>query len=342
MDIALIGFGTVGRGFAQLLHDKADDLRTRYGLSPRLVAVITNSRGALYDPNGLNIPDLLASMRDYDTLAHYPKTDTLEYGWTAHKIASQSTAQVIVEASPSNLTTGQPALDMCFSALDTKKHLILANKGPVAVAYAELMNKANANGCYVRFESTVMAGTPSIRLAMNALRGSKISALKGILNGTTNYILTQMEAGASYADVLAEAQRLGYAETNPDGDVLGWDAAGKLSILAAALFDMKLKLNEMSVKGITEITPQMIADAQAAGERWKLIAEISPEGVKVAPQRLPVSHPLANIAGTTNAITFTTDVLGDVTLIGAGAGGVQTGYGMLADLIEIHEKITKF
>jgi len=338
MDIALIGFGNVGQGFAQLLHDKAEDLQARYGISPRLVAVITNKRGALYDPQGLKIPEIIASIRDYDTLAHYPKTDTLQYGWSALKIATQSTAQVIVEASPSNLTTGQPTLDMCFAALDAKKHVILANKGPVAVAYAELMNKAIANNVHLRFESTVMAGTPSIRLAMNALRGSNITALKGILNGTTNYILTHMETGMPYADALAEAQRLGYAETNPDGDVLGWDTAGKLAILAAALFGMQLKLSEMSVQGITEITPQMIADAQANGERWKLIAEISPAGIKVAPQRLPISHPLANISGTTNAITYTTDVLGDVTLIGAGAGGIPTGYGMLADLIEICEK----
>jgi homoserine dehydrogenase len=338
MDIALIGFGNVGQGFAQLLHDKSEDLQARYGISLRLVAVITNKRGALYDPQGLKIPEMIASIRDYDTLAHYPKTDTLEYGWSALKIATQSTAQVIVEASPSNLTTGQPTLDMCFAALDAKKHVILANKGPVAVAYAELMNKAIANNVFLRFESTVMAGTPSIRLAMNALRGSNITALKGILNGTTNYILTQMETGMPYADALAEAQRLGYAETNPDGDVLGWDTAGKLAILAAVLFGMQLKLSEMSVQGITEITPQMIADAQANGERWKLIAEISPAGIKVAPQRLPISHPLANISGTTNAITYTTDVLGDVTLIGAGAGGIPTGYGMLADLIEICEK----
>jgi len=339
MDIALIGFGNVGQGFAQLLHDKASDLQAHYGLLPRLVAVITNSRGSLYDPQGLKIPEMIASMRDYDTLAHYPKTETLEYGWTALKIATQSTANVIVEASPSNLTTGQPALDICLAALESRKHIVLANKGPVAVGYAELMAKANAHHCLVRFEGTVMAGTPSIRLAMNALRGSKITALKGILNGTTNYILSQMESGMPYAEALAEAQRLGYAETNPDGDVLGWDTAGKLAILAAVLFGMKLKLAEMSVKGITEITPQMIADAQSAGERWKLIAEISPIGVKVAPQRLPISHPLANISGATNAITYTTDVLGDITLIGAGAGGLQTGYGMLTDLIEIHEKV---
>ncbi|PJF30011.1 MAG: homoserine dehydrogenase [Phototrophicales bacterium] len=337
MDIALIGFGTVGQAFAQLLHDKADDLRDRYAFIPRLVAVITQQRGALYDPNGLNIPDLLASMRDYDTLAHYPRTDTLEYGWTAQKIAMQSTAQVIVEASPSNLNTGQPALDLCFAALDAKKHIVLANKGPVSVAYPELMARADANGCLVRFESTVMAGTPSIRLAMNALRGSQITAVKGILNGTTNYMLTQMETGMAYAEALAEAQRLGYAETNPDGDVLGWDAAGKAIILASALFGIKLKMSELSVKGITDITPEMITQAQQDGERWKLIAEITPTGASVAPKRLPITHPLANVGGTTNAITYTTDVLGDVTLIGAGAGGTQTAYGMLSDLIEIFE-----
>ena len=339
MDIALIGFGTVGQAFAQLLHDKAEDLQARYHLTPRLVAVITQQRGSLYDPNGLNIPHLLTSMRDYDTLAHYPRNDNLQYGWTSQQAVTQSTAQVIVEATPSNLATGQPALDVCYAALDAKKHVILANKGPVSVAYNELMARASANNRLVRFESTVMAGTPSIRLAMNALRGSKITAVKGILNGTTNYILTQMEAGMPYADALADAQRLGYAETNPDGDVLGFDAAGKVIILAAVVFGMKLKQGDMSIKGITEITPQMIDEAKLAGERWKLIGEITPTGASVMPKRLPMNHLLANIGGTTNAITYTTDVLGDVTLIGAGAGGVQTAYGMLSDLIEIHDTI---
>ncbi|MCL4252497.1 MAG: homoserine dehydrogenase [Anaerolineae bacterium] len=339
MDIALIGFGTVGQAFAQLLHDKTADLQTRYHLTPRLVAVITQQRGSLYDPDGLNILHLLTSMRDYDTLAHYPRNDNLQYGWTAQQAVTQSMAQVVVEATPSNLATGQPALDLCYAALDAKKHVILANKGPVSVAYNELMARASANNRLVRFESTVMAGTPSIRLAMNALRGSNITALKGILNGTTNYILTQMESGMPYADALAEAQRLGYAETNPDGDVLGFDAAGKVIILAAALFGMKLKQSDMSIKGITEITPQMIEEAKLAGERWKLIGEITSTGASVMPKRLPITHPLANIGGTTNAITYTTDVLGDVTLIGAGAGGVQTAYGMLSDLIEIHDKI---
>lgn len=339
MDIALIGFGNVGQGFAQLLHDKANDLRQRYNFSPRIVAISTHSRGSLFDPQGLKIADALASMRDYDTLAHYPNTDTLERSWSAQKIAMQSTANVIVEVSPSNLTTGQPALDICLGALNHGKHIVLANKGPVAVAYAELMTKAHERNLLVRFESTVMAGTPSIRLAMNALRGSNISALKGILNGTTNFMLAQMEAGMSYADALAEAQRLGYAETNPDGDVMGWDSAGKLAILASALFGMKLKVNEMDVHGIVDITPEAIAEAQANGERWKLIAEISDGVAKVAPQRLPIAHPLANISGTTNAITYTTDVLGDITLVGAGAGGIETGYGILADVLEIHEKL---
>lgn len=339
MDIALIGFGTVGQAFAQLLHDKADELHRRYHLVPRLVAVITQQRGSLYDPDGLQIPHLLDSMRDYDTLAHYPRTDNLQYGWTAYQAATHSNAQVIVEVTPSNLTTGQPALDLCFAALDAKKHIILANKGPVSVAYHELMARADANQCLVRFESTVMAGTPCIRLAIDALHGSQITAVKGILNGTTNYILTQMEIGMSYDDALAEAQRLGYAETNPDGDVLGWDAAGKVSILAAALFGIKLKPSDMTVKGITDITPQMIEEAKSAGERWKLIGEITPTSASVMPKRLPLAHPLANISGTTNAITYTTDVLGDVTLIGAGAGGVQTAYGLLTDLIDIYEKI---
>jgi homoserine dehydrogenase len=329
MDIILIGFGTVGKGIAQILRDKADDLRIQQGFEAHIVGVATHSRGTLYRADGLDLDALL------DGIERYPDQPGLERDWNALRLVRESNAEVMVEVSPTNLQTAQPALDLCRAAFKSGKHVVLANKGPVAVAYDELQALAQAAGKLLRFEATVMAGTPSIRLGMQALAGCKIEKVRGIFNGTTNYMLTKMTEGASYAEVLAEAQALGYAEADPTADVDGWDAAGKGIILAAALFGKKLTLDQMSVRGIREITTQDIAAAAAAGEQIKLIVEISPEGGKVSPERIPMSHPLAGVSGGTNAITYVTDLLGEVTLIGAGAGGVQTGFGILSDLLEI-------
>lgn len=334
MKLALIGFGTVGQGLAEILRDKGAELADKYGFKAEIVAVATQSRGTLYHPDGLDIQELLAAIQK-GHLDHYPDVPDLTRGWDALTIIRQSNADVMVESSHTNLQTGQPALDYCYAALDSGKHVVLANKGPVAVAYAELMAQARQADKRVLFEGTVMAGTPSIRLAMEALAGCTIREAWGILNGTTNYILTQMEAGMSYADALAQAQQLGYAEADPAGDVDGWDAAGKAIILAAALFNKKLTLADMSVTGISGITADDVEAAHNAGEKWKLIAHITREGGYVAPALVPLSNPLAAVSGATNAITYSTDLLGDVTLVGAGAGRLQTGFALLSDLLEI-------
>lgn len=329
MDIILIGFGNVGQGLAQILRDKADELREANNFTARIVGVATRSRGTLYHPAGLDLAELL------NDIESYPDDPDLERNWSAEKLVRESHADVLVEASPTNLQTGQPALDLCYAAFATGKHVVLANKGPVAVAYADLQAKAQAAGRLLRFEATVMGGTPAIQLALQSLAGCEIKSVRGILNGTTNTMLTQMDSGMSYDDALAQAQALGYAEADPTADVDGWDTAGKAIILAAALFRKALKLEDMSVQGIRSITPEQIAEARAAGERWKLIAQITPESASVAPQRISASHPLASVSGGTNAVTYSTDLLGDVTLVGAGAGGVQTGFGILSDLLHI-------
>jgi homoserine dehydrogenase len=331
MDIILIGFGNVGQGLAQILHDKANDLRELHNLEVRLVGVTTRTRGTLYDPDGLDLDALLRA----DRFDRYPQTQHLTRDWDAERLVRESRADVLVEASPTNLQTGQPALDLCYAAFASGKHVVLANKGPVAIAYADLQAKAKAAGKLLRFEATVMGGTPAIQLALQSLAGCQIQSARGILNGTTNYMLTEMEGGLGYAEALELSQALGYAESDPTADVDGWDSAGKAIILAAALFGKALKLETMSVQGIRSITPEQMTEARAAGERWKLIAEITPEGASVAPQRISADHPLASVSGGTNAITYSTDLLGDVTLVGAGAGGVQTGFGILSDLLHI-------
>ncbi len=330
MHVILVGFGVVGQGFAEILLQKADTLEQTYGFTPKIIGVITGSRGTLYHPDGLDIPSLL------NGIAEYPDTDGLIRNLNADSMISEKQADVVIEVSPTNLETAQPALDYCNSALDSGKHVVLANKGPVALAYHDLAKKARQMGLHLRYEATVMAGTPTMQLAEDALAGCTITEARGILNGTTNYILTQMEAGMEYADALKKAQELGYAETDPSGDVEGWDAAGKVLILGNALFGTSNTMDDLDVDGITQISADDIADAKQNNERYKLIATATPTGGSVKPIRLPNSDPLASVGGATNAITIATDLMGDVTLIGAGAGKMETGFAILSDLLAIH------
>lgn len=332
MRIILIGFGNVGQGFVSIMADKQQLLKDQYGLHPRIVAVVTRSGGMLRHNDGLNIHDLTNGLQDY------PWHPGLTGGAWDEQTIKDIDADVLIEASPTNLETGQPALNYCYAAIDSGKHVILANKGPVALAYADLIERARQAGVEVRFEGTVMAGTPSIRMAQEALAGCEIVEARGILNGTTNYILGQMEQGQSYDEALTAAQYFGYAEADPGGDVDGWDAAAKVLILGALLYGQRWTLDDLDVTGITNITIADVQEAQAAGERWKLIASVKAGGGSVAPIRLPVTDPLANVSGATNAITYSTDLLGDVTLIGAGAGRRETGFALLADLIALHKK----
>lgn len=340
MKIAIIGFGTVGQGLVEILRDKAASLRDEQGFICEVVAVATGSRGTLYHPDGLDLTMLLEAIGQ-GHLMYYPNVADLTRGWSPVEIAKNANADVLVECSPTNLETGQPALDTAFAALDSGKHVVMANKGPATVAYHELMARAAERNRMLGFEGTVMSGTPSIHLGTQALAGCTIREVRGIINGTTNYILTQMEGGMSYADALAEAQRLGYAETDPTGDVEGWDAAGKVIILSHLLFGATFTLEDMSVTGISQITQDDVQAARAAGERWKLIARVTPTGGSVGPVRLPVTDPLAGVSGAKNALTYDTDLLGEVTLIGPGAGRLQTGFALLADLLHIQRSLVK-
>lgn len=335
MRIAIIGFGVVGQGLAEILRDKAAELQARQDFNCEIVAVATRSRGTLYHPDGLDAGQLLEAAQK-GHLGHYPHVYGLTRNWDVMTLVRQSNADVVVEVSPSNLETGQPALDSCYAAFDSGKHVVLANKGPMVVAYQALHEYARQAGRLLRFEGTVMAGTPSLRLAMQTLSGCAISEARGILNGTTNYMLTQMETGLSYQEALTQAQKLGYAEADPTADVGGWDAAAKLIILSGVLFGRTPAIGELAVQGITGITEQDILAARDARERWKLIAQITPNGGSVRPTRVPLSDPLAGVPGATNAVTYTTDLLGKVTLIGPGAGRLSTGFAVLSDLLDIH------
>jgi homoserine dehydrogenase len=232
----------------------------------------------------------------------------------------------------------------CQQALAAGIHVVTSNKGPAALAKQELWKLASDNSVQFRFEGTVMSGTPAINLSTGCLAGAKISGFKGILNGTTNFILTRMEEGMTYDAALAEAQELGYAEADPTGDVEGWDALGKGIILASTLMGIEFKLKEVPRKGISHLKPEDIEEAKAEGKRWKLLVECRQEGGKVslevAPMKVDLTDPLASVGGATNALTFETDVLGPVTIVGAGAGRIETGFSILIDLLWIHSIAT--
>lgn len=337
--LALIGFGTVGQGLAEILLQKGDVLGQRYGVRFQVVAISDLMKGNLYHPSGLDLEEALAAVRRTGMLDGYPASPGLRQDWDSLTSIQQSNADTIVEVSWTDVQTGQPAISHVRAAFESGKHAVLTNKGPVALAYRELAELAKARQVQFRFEGTVMSGTPVIRLARTNLAGCEISEIRGILNGTTNFILTQMEAGQGYADALAEAQRLGYAEADPTADVEGWDAVGKVVILANVLMDGNLAIGEVERTGVSGLTIDDVQAARVAGERWKLIGHAWKEGdltrASVGPTRVPVNHPLAGVGGATNAITFTTDLLGDVTLVGPGAGRLETGYAVLGDLLDI-------
>lgn len=338
--VAIVGFGTVGSSFAAALHDKEEMLRRSYGLDFRVVAVSDLRKGSVLDTKGLDLGDLLRLNRETGRIDGYQGGVK---GLDSHATIRESGADVIVEVAWTNLETGEPGLTHIREALGARKHVITSNKGPIALAYRELKGLADREGVQLKFECTVMSGTPAIMVGTEGLAGHVVTGFRGILNGTTNFILTRMEGGGSYAEVLREAQRLGYAEVEPSADVEGWDAAGKAVILVNAVMGVDLRPGDVDRQGITKVTPGDIETALKQGKRVKLVARAWMESLKVrakvSPELVELTDPLANVGGTTNALTYQTDGLGDVTIIGKGAGGVETGHGILTDLLSIHRSL---
>jgi homoserine dehydrogenase len=336
MRALLIGFGTVGQGLAELLLEKSADLIESHGADIKVTGIADMLKGSAYDPAGLDLTTALAMAEEGRSLSDWPDVGS---DWDAPAMIANADADVVVEATYTDIETGQPATDHIRAALERGLHVTTTNKGPTALYCRELTELAARNDVRFLFEGTVMAGTPLLNLIRETLAGSTVTDMRGILNGTTNYILTQMEGGMDYDSALAQAQELGYAEAVPDADVLGWDALAKVTILANVVFGADLKPSDSPCQGITEITPDEIATAAADGKRHKLIGRVWRDGdavrASVAPQLVNLDHPLAGVGGATNAMTITTDTLGDVTVVGPGAGRRETGFSLLNDLIAI-------
>ncbi|MBU3568641.1 homoserine dehydrogenase [Priestia aryabhattai] len=341
--LAFIGFGVVGQGLAQILRDKKEILEKQEGFAAEIVAISDFMKGSIYDPKGLDIDIIMRVLNETGNLENYPKTSGLVTGWDSFRTIRDTNADTIVEVSYTDVNTGQPAIDHCKLAFESGKNVVMTNKGPVALAYDDLSKLAMQKNVYWGFEGTVMSGTPALRMPIATLAGNEITEISGILNGTTNYILTRMEnEGITYDEALKEAQRLGYAEADPTSDVEGYDARYKIVILSNYVMNAPLKVEMVSCKGIKDITLEDIEQAKSEGKRWKLLAKAYKENDKViatvSPEKIDITHPLASITGATNAISYQCDLLGTITLSGAGAGKVETGFSLLIDLININRE----
>ncbi len=338
MRIILLGFGTVGQGFARLVSEACSELIGSYGIRPRIVAVADRG-GAAVNLRGLDVEKLLQMKRKAGTVAAYP--DHGKPGISGLKLVEEVPGEVVVEVTPTNIRDGEPGLSHIMAALKAGKHVVTANKGPMALAFQALMELAEYNGVSLRFSGCVGGGTPILDFAGKCLAGDKIVSIKGILNGTTNYILTRMaDAKLGFDEALREAQAQGYAEADPSMDVDGWDSACKLVILANWVLERKVKLEDVEVKGIRGITLEDVEDALKKKTHVKLIAYADLETLKVSPELVPLGHPLC-VSGVLNAVCFTSQFAGEETVVGRGAGGIETASAILRDLINIKQEASR-
>lgn len=333
-NLALVGFGNVGQALARLLLSKQEVLHKRYDVTFAITAITTGSHGTAFNPEKVDINkalDIIKAGKSLDQLSSgTTQTDTTDLIRTCG-------ANVLFENSPVNYESGQPASEHLRAGLESGMHIITANKGPVVHAYHELTELANSLGRKFYFEATVMDGAPIFSLFRETLPTVELYAFRGILNSTTNLILSRMESGEDFDQAVAFAQSVGIAETDPSGDVDGWDAAIKVAILVTVLMGIPMKPGEVDRKGIRAITPEMIALAKQEGKRWKLVcsAEQKEDKVqaRVAPQLVGPDSLLFSTEGTTSIIQFETDVLGKLSMIEEDPGPETTAYGLLADFI---------
>ncbi|KHF37961.1 homoserine dehydrogenase [Halalkalibacter okhensis] len=337
--IDLIGFGGVGQGFVDIIREKGLKLKNDHEVEFKVVSISDLYKGSLHHPDGLCLDKVMNSICESGSLDGYPDQPGLIRGWSTQETIEKSNADSVVEMTFTDVVTGQPAIDHCTWAFSNKKNVVMTNKGPVALAYEKLSKLAEANEVQWLFEGAVMSGSPALRLPKETLTGNEIHEIRGILNGTTNYMLMRMEDGLSYQDALQEAKQLGYAEADPTADIEGYDVLYKVLILANVVLGFPLKREDVLCKGITDVTQSAIDDAKKAGKRWKLIGSLkrTESGVKgiVAPEMVALDDPLAGVSGAMNAITYQCDLSGAITLVGAGAGIKETGFAVLIDLIHI-------
>jgi homoserine dehydrogenase len=340
--VALIGLGNVGRSLLEVFQSQRVLLAERYGLEVRVVGA-ADSGGAAIAPDGLDLESLIAAKRRRLSVATL--ADVGKPGMSGLALVEKVAVKAVLEATPVNLRTGQPGLDITRAALRRGIPVVLANKGPLALAYAELAGLSdwgNAARPALRFSACVGGAMPTINIGVRDLAGARILRVEAVLNGTTQFLLRAMERGQSYPEVLADAQRRGLTETDPSLDVDGWDAANKLVILANAVLRQPTTLADVQVEGISGLTAALLQATADRGERIVLLClaerqggETGPFSLSVRPTALPMDHPLARMDGDEMGVVYHTDIAGRSSATSREVDPVPTAAAMLRDLIEI-------
>ncbi|KYH42727.1 MAG: homoserine dehydrogenase [Candidatus Bathyarchaeota archaeon B63] len=325
MNIIVIGFGFIGRGVIEAFLRKAERIR-RLDEDFRVVGV-SDSRGYVYDSEGLDLKRLIG----VDELSQYPSGYCR--GGSAEDLIEMEGVDLMVEATPTNVVDGEPGLTFMRRALRRGIHVVTSNKGPLVVAFHELKSLAEEGGCQLLFEGTVAGAIPIFSLVRESLQGDEILRISGILNGTTNYILSRMHfEGTSFEIALKEAQERGITERDPSYDVDGIDAACKVVILANALMNRDVRFEDVERTGIRRVTQEAVSLAKRSNFAIKLVGTID-RRIEVAPKLVPINHPLC-VHGTLNAVHIEADLAGEITLVGYGAGR-ETVSAVLNDVLTV-------
>lgn len=310
--LSIIGFGAVGQGVATLVQK----------LPQVKVVAVADSKGVSLMPD---LDDVLARKRAGQPIANSDLT--------ALDVIRTIDHDIVVEVTPTNVIHGEPGLTHVREALRNRRNVVTSNKGPLVVAFSELNQLARASGVALRYEATVGGAMPIINLIRDTLAGTRVLDIRGVLNGTCNYILTRMvEEGLDYDQVLSEAQDMGIAEADPTYDVTGIDTACKVVILANAFFSRNVTFEDVSITGIERITLDALQLAWQRGYAVKLIGDV--QELSVSPKLISLRHPL-NVSGTLNAASILTETAGEITVTGKGAGSIETASAILSDVLSI-------
>lgn len=334
----MVGFGNLGQGLAKVLLEKEEQLKDSIGFSPEIVAAV-DIEGAAVDEDGIDLEKLLEAVEEGGSILEYP--DNVEEEVSARDVITNVESDMVVELTPTSIEDGEPGLSHIREAMGLDKHVVTSNKGPLVVAFQELDELSEKAGVEFRYSATVGGAIPILGLAQKQLSGDSISEIRGVLNGTTNYILTRMtNEGAPFDVVLKESQELGIAEKDPTLDIEGIDTASKMTILTNALLDRNVKLGDVEIEGITRITPDVVRMAKDTGNEIKLVGIANSDTLEVAPKLVPTGDPLA-VMGTLNSVTLKTDLAREITITGFGAGPRETSSAILGDMVDIFKTVEK-
>ena len=337
MKIGLIGFGGVGQSLIKLLVKKRKYIFEKYNLDIK-VKYIVKSDGGIYKANGIDLEELLEFINKNKSIKEHILWKS---NLSIQEVIKNNDIDTLIELTSTNIETGEPGLTHIKRALESKINVVTGNKGPIILKYKELKEIADKNSVELKVGCTTGGALPSINGGLYDVAGSEIQAIEGILNGTTNYILSKMtNDNVTYEESLKQAQKNGIAEANPSLDILGYDTACKIIILSNVLMDTNIKLEDIEIKGITEVTLEDIEKAKVENKKLKLIGKVEKIDNMIKAYVKPIiineNHPLYFVDYKNKGVYFKTDTLGDISIIGGASGTMNAAASILRDVVLIN------